>query len=79
MRIHRDQPWTRAAGTLLGVGFIFIGTYAIVGGTEVANEYTRDRALWFGITAIIGGAIAVVASLCVKKLDNIWCRPPRRW
>lgn len=79
MRVYRDQPLTRACGTLLGIGFILIGSYATLGGGDQVDELTRDRAFWFGVTAIIGGVFAILSSLCVKKLDNIWCRPPKRW
>lgn len=79
MRIHRDQPLIRICGTLLGVGFLAIGTYAVVGSAGVADEIARDRAFWFGVTAVIGGIFAVLASLFVENLSDIWCRQPRRW
>lgn len=79
MRIHRDQLLTRVCGTLLGVGFLAIGAYALVGSFDVADAVARDRAFWFGVTAIIGGVLAVFASLFVEKLSDIWCRQPRRW
>jgi hypothetical protein len=39
----------------------------------------HDRAMGFGVTAIIIGVIAVLCSLLVKDLSDIWCRHPRRW
>jgi hypothetical protein len=33
----------------------------------------------FGTTAIVIGIIAVLCSLLVKDLSNIWCRHPPRW
>jgi len=88
MRIHRDQPLIRLCGTLLGIGFVAIGAYAVVGSSGVADAVARDRAFWFGVTAVIGGILAVFASLFVdavfaslfvEKLGDVWCRHPRRW
>ena len=42
-------------------------------------EISYDRAVGFGVTAVIVGIIAVLCSLLVKDLSNIWCRHPRRW
>jgi len=79
LRIHRDQPVTRVLGTLLGIGFVLIGAFAIVGANDHAAFASRDRAVGFGVTAIVVGIIAVLCSLLVKDLSNIWCRAPRRW
>ena len=31
LRIHRNQPAIRICGTLLGIGFVLLGIYAILG------------------------------------------------
>ncbi len=78
-RVHRDQPVIRILGTLLGIGFVLMGAFAIVGANDYATFASRDRAVGFGVTAIVVGIIAVLCSLLVKDLSNIWCRAPRRW
>jgi len=45
----------------------------------LSPEINGDRAMGFGWTAIIIGVIAVLCSLLVKDLSDIWCRHPRRW
>lgn len=70
---------TRICGTLLGIGFVLMGAYSIVGAGEYATGVSHERAMGFGTAAIIIGVIAVLCSLLVKDLSNIWCRHPRRW
>jgi hypothetical protein len=79
LRIRLDQPVMRICGTLLGVGFVILGAYAIIGSEELSPEINGDRAMGFGWTAIIIGTIAVLCSLLVKDLSDIWCRHPKRW
>ncbi len=78
MPIHRDQPAVRICGTLLGIGFLVLGFYAMFGAGEEVSEFAKDRAFWFGVCASVAGLGAVIASVGVKRLDNIWCAPPRR-
>lgn len=79
MRIYTDQLGKRLAGVFLGLGFIGVGAYSVIGGIGHTDAFIQDRALWFGITALIAGIGAAVVSLTVGKIDNIWCSPPRRW
>ena len=79
LRIHRNQPAIRICGTLLGIGFVLLGVYAILGAGLHDAEVVRERATGFGITAIVVGIIAVLCSLLVEDLSDIWCRHPRRW
>jgi hypothetical protein len=79
LRIHRDQPVIRIFGILLGSGFVLLGAFAILGAAEYATPVSYDRAIGFGVSAIIIGIIAVLCSLLVKDLSNIWCRQQRRW
>jgi hypothetical protein len=79
LRIQRDQPVMRICGTLLGIGFVLLGTFSALGAKGLEGEASYDRALGFGVTAIIVGIIAMLCSLLVKDLSNIWCRHPRRW
>lgn len=77
MRIHRDRLATRIAGSLLGLGFIAAGLFAIFGAPDGLDTGLRAHARGFGITALIAGAIALPVSWLVQRLDNIWCAPPR--
>ena len=79
LRIHRDQPIMRICGTLLGIGFVLLGVFSVLGAGELVTELRHDRAIGFGVTAVIIGVIAVLCSLLVKDLSDIWCRHPRRW
>ena len=79
LRIHRDQPIMRICGTLLGIGFVLLGAFSIAGADAYATGINHERAIGFGTAAIIIGLIAVICSLLVKDLTNIWCRHPRRW
>jgi hypothetical protein len=79
LRIHRDQPVMRICGILLGIGFVLLGVFSALGAGELGEEVSYDRAVGFGVTAVIVGIIAVLCSLLVKDLSNIWCRHPRRW
>lgn len=78
LRIYRDQPVIRVLGTLLGIGFVLMGALVILGAGEHAAPANYDRAIGFGVTAIIIGILAVLCSLLVRDLSNIWCRSPRR-
>ncbi|NCF82308.1 MAG: hypothetical protein GWP74_11935 [Proteobacteria bacterium] len=79
LRIHRDQPIMRISGTLMGIGFVLVGAFSVLGAGELGTDMGHDRAMGFGVTAIIIGVIAVLCSLLVKDLSDIWCRHPRRW
>ena len=37
----------------------------------------RERALWFGITAGLGGVWAIAVSWLDSDLNGVWCRSPR--
>ncbi|MEE9208814.1 MAG: hypothetical protein V3U23_00050 [Kiloniellales bacterium] len=69
----------RLSGTLVGVGFLLFGAFALIGPGVPAPEEIQDNAFWFGMHLIVGGVLAVFASWAAKDLDGIWCRHPRRW
>ena len=78
MKIHRDQLVMRIGGTLVAVFFLFVGCYALFGGGDAVDPQLRERAFGFGISAVLAGLIALPISWLVKRLDNIWCSPPRK-
>lgn len=67
----------------MGIGFVLLGAFSVLGAADLATdqamEMGHERAMGFGITAVIIGVIAVLCSLLVKDLSDIWCRHPRRW
>ncbi|MGH7264416.1 MAG: hypothetical protein ACREMB_06105 [Candidatus Rokuibacteriota bacterium] len=75
---RRHQYGTRLLGTVVGLGFCLLGTYAVLGAPAVPDPVPAGRVLWYGITLIVVGVIAVAASWYVEDADTIWCRPPRR-
>lgn len=79
VRIHTNQLALRCLGTLVGLGFLAIGTYAMLGGDDTVGAHALERAWWFGLTAVIGGAWAIGASWLDSDLSGVWCRPPRRF
>jgi hypothetical protein len=58
---------------------VLLGLFSALGAGKLGGEASVDRAVGFGVTAVIVGIIAVLCSLLVKDLSNIWCRHPRRW
>ena len=78
MKIYHDQLPMRIGGTLVAAFFLFVGCYALFGGGDAVQPLLRERAFGFGISALLAGLIALPVSWLVKRLDNIWCAPPRK-
>jgi hypothetical protein len=78
VRIHRNQLATRILGTLIGIGFLAFGAYAMLGADDAVPALVRERAWWFGAAAGIAGAWALAVSWLDPDLSGVWCRPPRR-
>ena len=79
MRLHTSDLTTRVLGTLTGAGFLLIGFYAIFGVDDGGvSAAVRDRALWFGLSAISAGVWAIAVSWLDPDLSGVWCRPPRQ-
>ncbi len=79
MRFRGDHLAMRLSGTLVGVGFLLLGTFAVIGPGVPISEENQDKAFWFGMHLIVGGVLAVFGSWTARNLDGIWCRHPRRW
>ena len=77
VRIHTDQPAIRVLGTLTGGAFLAVGGYALFGADASVTEALRERAAWFGVTALVGGVWAIGVSWLDADLSGVWCRPPR--
>lgn len=78
LRLHTNQLSIRILGTLTGLGFLAVGAYAAFGADDSVAAASRERALWFGITASIGGVWAIAVSWLDSDLSGVWCRPPRK-
>ena len=78
MRIYTNQLAIRCLGTLIGLGFLAVGAYAMFGADESVADFALQRAWWFGLTALVGGAWAIGVSWLDADLSGVWCRPPRR-
>ena len=79
MGIKQSNLGFRLMATAIAVGFLAIGSYALLGGDDTVTALQRERANGFGWTAIIGGLSALGLTWLVEDLSNIWCRPPKRW
>jgi hypothetical protein len=79
MHFRSDHLAMRLSGTLVGVGFLLFGTFAVLGPGVPSSEANQDKAFWFGMHLIFGGVMAVCASWTARDLGGIWCRHPRRW
>jgi len=78
LHLHTNQLPIRILGTVTGLGFLALGAFAVFGPDESVAAAARERALWFGITALIGGVWAVGVSWLDSDLSGVWCRPPRK-
>jgi hypothetical protein len=75
---RRHQPAKRLLGTAVGVGFCLVGAYAVLGIPALPDAVRGDRVLWYGITVILVGLVAIASSWYVDDVDGIWCRHPAR-
>jgi hypothetical protein len=78
MKVHKNNPAIRLIGSLVALGFLVMGLYAIFGAAPELPEVTRDRAFWFGITCIVAAVFALPLSWLIKDITGVWCAPPRR-
>ena len=68
----------RIAGSLFGLGCCAVGLFSIFGGGEQLPELNRERALGFGVAAIVVGLVALIGSLTADA-HRLWYCVPRRW
>ena len=81
LRIHRDQPATRISGTLLGIAFVAMGAFSIIGADEYATGVSHERAMGFGATAVIIGIIIGTYSsiFLAAPLLAVWKEREEHW
>lgn len=78
MSARRSQLGKRLLGTGCGAGYCLLGAYSVLGAGALADPARGDRALWWGLTLLLVGLIAIAGSWYVDDVDRIWCRPPPR-
>ncbi len=79
MRLRRDHLAMRLCGALIGVGFAALGTFALAARSDFVSGAVAERTLWYGVTLIVAGVLAILVSWTATDLESIWCRQPRRW
>ena len=67
----------RLAGSLFGLAAGAVGMFSLVGGGAAAPD--GERAIGFGITAIVVGGVALFGSLASRDANALWNCMPRRW
>jgi hypothetical protein len=74
-----DRQWPlRLVGSLFGIGACLVGLFALLG-VEGQPELNRERAIGFGIAALVVGAVALIGSLASRDVHALWYCSPRRW
>jgi hypothetical protein len=55
-----------------------IGAFSLLG---VADQpaLNRERAIGFGIAAVVVGGVALIGSLAARDVHALWYCSPRRW
>jgi hypothetical protein len=76
---YTDHLVLRVGGTLMGVFFLAVGCFALNGLETAAPIDSPDRVLWYGITMIIGGVLAIGFAWLEPRLDQVYCATPKRW
>jgi hypothetical protein len=75
--VGRQWP-LRLVGSLFGIGACVIGASSLLG---VADQpaLNRERAIGFGIVALVVGGVALIGSLAARDVHALWYCAPRRW
>jgi hypothetical protein len=74
----RRQGRLRLVGSLFGLGASGIGLFALFGAGGLP-DLERERALGFGLAALVVGAVALLGSLAARDARALWYCAPRRW
>lgn len=83
MKFHKNQIVVRVLGTAMGIGFLLVGGFSLIGPSVFFDDptalsaYAQDRAIGFGIAAIVGGIWAIAVSWLDSDLGGVWCKPPK--
>lgn len=77
MRPGRQWP-LRIVGSLFGVAAGLVGLFSLLGIGD-QPELNRERAIGFGVAALVVGVVALIGSLTVQDVHALWYCAPRRW
>lgn len=69
----------RLGGVLFGTALCLLGLLLLLGPDVGLTAPIRERATGFGSTLLVVGAIALLASLTMRRVDLLWYRKPERW
>jgi hypothetical protein len=76
---RQGNQWPlRIAGSLFGLGCCAVGLFSMFGGGDALPELNRERAVGFGVAAIVVGLVALIGSL-TGDAQRLWYCMPRRW
>lgn len=77
--MRRGRQWPlRIAGSLFGIGAGLVGLFSILGVADQPDP-DRERAVGFGIAALVVGVTALIGSLAARDVHALWYCSPRRW
>jgi hypothetical protein len=76
-RERRQWP-LRLVGSLFGIGAGVVGLFSLFGPAD-QPALDRERAIGFGIVALVVGAVALIGSLAARDVRALWYCTPRRW
>jgi hypothetical protein len=68
----------RLLGSLFGIGAGLVGVLSLLGASDLP-ALNRERAIGFGIVALVVGAVALAGSLGSRDVHALWYCSPRRW
>lgn len=76
----RRRAWgLRLVGSLFGLGAWAVGLYSLLGGSEAKPGLGAERALGYGVVALVVGTVAIIGSLATRDVHALWYCTPRRW
>jgi hypothetical protein len=77
--VRGGRQWPlRLVGSLFGIGACLVGLFSLLGIAD-QPELTRERAIGFGLAALVVGAVALIGSLAARDVHALWYCSPRRW
>jgi hypothetical protein len=78
MRLYHDRLVLRLVGVVFGLCLWALGVFSLLGDPAQLPEGIHRRAVGFGITLLVVGAIAIGGSLLMRRVDWLWYRKPER-
>lgn len=77
--LRTDHLVLRIGGTLMGIFFLAVGYFTLNGLQGTVQIDNPDRVLWYGVTMVIGGVLAIGFAWLEPRLDQVYCATPKRW